>query len=85
MYLPYHQYLLAPAYSHECDRLPEPVWEPGSGCDHRSGDPGDDGEHGGGGGILQDDGPEAENLRTYTFTVQDRRILWRFCGNVFWF
>ena len=45
-------FLIPTADPGECDRLPESVWERGSGGGGGSGDRGDGGEYGGGGDIL---------------------------------
>lgn len=62
MHVPDTEYLVAAADPDEYYRVSEPVREREPDGDRGAGDRGDGGEYGGGGGVLQDSGREAEDV-----------------------
>lgn len=62
MYIFDYQYFLLTVDSSECNRVSESVREREPDGDRGAGDRGDGGEYGGGGGVLQDSGREAEDV-----------------------
>lgn len=61
MYLFDFEYIFPAINPGQHHRLPHAVWQCESDGDRRARDRGDDGEHAGGGGVLQGDGEEGMN------------------------
>lgn len=73
MYVFDTEYLVAAADPDEYYRVSEPVREREPDGDRGAGDRGDGGEHGGGGGVLQDSGREAEDVSSSLLYVLTAR------------
>ena len=63
MHFPDPEHFFPAADPGQCYRLPRAVRQRESHGDRWAGDCGDGGEHGGGGGVLQDDGKKVENTK----------------------
>lgn len=69
------EYFLFAVDSCEYDRLPQPVWKYPPGGNHRAFHPGHAGQHSGGGGVLQNKGPEMKSVQT-GFSIASYIIIW---------